>query len=196
MILLRALVALLSFVLLLALALLGAAVALFSIQGGDTGLSIPALARILQLPELRETLDGFLAALEGPGPVAAMTLLATLGAVLLGALLLAGIVVPRRERMVTIDSSERGTLAARRRPLAQLATSLAGRAEGVTQVRVQVRPRRSSGGRLKVRADRTRTARPESVKQSITDALEPVTGPFKLRARTSSRVGDSGSKVQ
>lgn len=71
MILLRALVKLLSFVLLLALALLGAAVALFSVQDGDSGLSIPALAQIVQLPELRETLDGFLGAAERPGRVAA-----------------------------------------------------------------------------------------------------------------------------
>ena len=196
MILLRALVKLLSFVLLLALALLGAAVALFSIQGGDSGLSIPALAQIVQLPELRETLDGFLGAVERPGRVASMTVLAAVGAALLGALLLVAILVPRRERMVTLDSSERGTLTARRRPLGQLATSLAERAEGVTQARVRVRPRRTSGGRLRVRADRTRATQPESVKQSIAQALEPLTGPFNLRTRTSSRVGDSGSRVQ
>ncbi len=196
MIFLRALVRLVSFVLLLALALVGAAIALFSIQGGDTGLSIPSLAQIVQLPELRGTLDDFLAALERPGPVAAMTLLVAVGAVVLGALLLIGILLPRRERMVTLDSSERGMLAARRRPLAQLAAALAERVEGVTQARVRVRPRRTSGGRLKVRADRTRAAQPESVKQSIAHALEPLTGPFELRARTSSRVGESGSRVQ
>ncbi len=196
MILLRALVGLLSFVLLLVLALLGAAVALFSIEGGDTGLSIPALARILQLPDLRETLDGFLGGLERPGSVAAVTLLSAVGAVLLGVLLLFGTLVPRRERVVTLESTERGTLAARRRPLAQLAASLAERAEGVTDVRVRVRPRRTSGGRLKVRANRTRPAQSEPVEQSVAQALEPLTGPFKLRARISSRVGGDGSRAQ
>lgn len=196
MILLRALVRLLSFVLLVALALLGGAVALFSIQDGDTGLSIPSLARIVQLPELGETLDDFLAGLERPGDVAGLTLLAAVGAIVLGVLLLIGTLVPRRERIVALESSERGRLAARRRPLAQLAAALAERAEGVTGARVRVRPRRTSGGRLKVRADRTRTAPPESVKHSIAQALEPLTGPFELRARSSSRVGDSGSRVQ
>jgi Family of unknown function (DUF6286) len=195
-ILLRALVRLVSFLLLLMLAVLGGAVAPFSIQGGDTGLSIPALAEIVRLPELRETLDGFLRALEGSGPVAAMTLLGATAAFLLGVLLLIGVLVPRRERMVALDSSERGKLAARRRPLAQLATALAERAEGVTQARVRVRPRRASGGRVDVRAERTPAAEPESVKQAVAQALEPLTGPFKLKARSSSRLGGSGSRVQ
>lgn len=58
-----------------------------------------------------------------------------------------------RERLVTLSRGEPGTVAARRRALAQVATALVERDRGVTEARVRVRPmRRRTGGRLSARA--------------------------------------------
>ena len=142
MILLRFIVRLLGFVLLVVLALLGGVVAIFSIEGGDTGLSIPALADLVSLPELGRTIDDFRAQLEANGPVATLSALGGLAAIVLGVVLIIGALLPTRERVLTLDDSEAGRLAARRRPLAQYATTLAERVDGVTNARVRAKPGR------------------------------------------------------
>jgi hypothetical protein len=195
-ILLRAVVRVLAFVVLLALALAGAAVALFSIQGGTTGLSIPSLAELIGLPELGGTLDRFLAGLEGSGAIDALEALAGAGAVLLGALLIAGAVTPARERLLSLDDAEEGALAARRRPLAQLASALAERAEGVTAVKARVRPGRRRGGRVTVVADRTRPSSKRDVCAAIGSALDPLTRPFGLKPKIKTKVAQRGGRVQ
>jgi hypothetical protein len=192
-ILLRGVARLVAFLLLIALAAAGALVAVFAIQGGDSGLSEPGLAKLVHLPQLRGTLDSFLGSLEGGGPVAVATLLAGLGAILAGVLLLLGVLVPARERLVSLEDSGEGTLAARRRPLAQLARALADRAEGVDRTRVKVRPGRRSGGRLRVRADARRGAEAPAVESAIGGALAPL-DPFGLKTTVSARAAGDGAR--
>ncbi len=196
MILLRAIVRVLAFVLLVALAVAGAAVALFSIQGGTTGLSIPSLAELIGLPDLGGALDGFLGDLEGAGAIDVLQALAGLGAILLGALLIVGALTPARERLLSLDETEEGALAARRRPLAQLASALAERTDGVTAVKARVRPGRRRGGRVTVVADRTHPSSKEDVCAGIGSALDPLTQPFGLKPKIRTRVAQRGGRVR
>jgi hypothetical protein len=190
----RALVRLVSFLLLVILAVAGIVLAVFCIAAGTTGPSLGGLARVLHLSSLRDTVGTWLGQLQASGGVAGIAALCGLAAMLLGLLLLAGILVPRRERLVTLASGEHGTLCARRRPLAQAATSLVQQARGVTEARVRVRPRRRSGGRLAVRASRTRQADAVQVQSAVGEQLRGLTVPFKLTARVD--VPRRGARVQ
>ena len=190
----RALVRLVGFVLLVALAASGLALAVFCIGTGTTGPSLGNLARLLHLGSLRGTVGHWLGQLESPGSVAVLAAACGIGAILLGLLLLAGILVPRRERLVTLSRGEPGTVAARRRPLAQLATTLVERERGVTEARVRVRPMRRTGGRLSVRASRVRRADPAQVQAAVREALAGLTEPFKLKARVDVR--RQGARVE
>ena len=182
----RALVRLISIVLLVVLSLAGLVLAVFCIGTGTSGPSLGGLASLLQLGSLRDTVDGWFGQLEAPGPVAMIAALCGLGAMVLGLVLLAGILVPRRERLVKLTSDESGTLAARRRPMAQAATVLVEQVRGVTGASVRVRPRRREGGRLAVRATRTGRADPAQIQAAVREQLTPLTEPFGLKAR----VGD------
>lgn len=189
MILARTLVRLLSFVLLIVLALLGLAAAAAAVDpSGVTGL--------LGLPRLSDAVGGWLADLAADGPVALAGALAGGAAILLGLVLLIGLLAPRRERLIRLDRTDHGTLSARRRPLAHVATHLTEQARGVTGARTKVKPRRRGGGRLRVRADRPRAASTKEVEAAITANLEPLTGPFKLKAAVHTRVGGRGSRVR
>jgi hypothetical protein len=194
--LLRALVKLLAFLLLVALALLGLAAAVFCLQGGSETLSLTKLAELLRLPELRDEVGDLLRALEADGPVALLSLLGGLIAMLAGLALLAGVLVPRRERLVTLEAAPAGALAARRRALAAAAGMLAEQARGVTAARVRTRPRRTSGGTLRVRAQRTRSTDPAAARAAVEDQLRPLADPFKLRSRVRVRFGGRGPRVQ
>ena len=190
----RALARLVSCLLLIVLAVVGIVLAVFCVGTGTSGLSLGGLAGLVELGALRDTVGSWLAQLEAPGPVAVIAALSGLGAILLGLVLAAGIVVPRRERLVTLTSGEHGTLAARRRPLAQAAGALVEQVRGVTGARVRVRPRRRSGGRLAVRASRGRSADPQQVQQAVREQLGGLTDPFKLKARI--EVPRRGARVQ
>ena len=190
----RALVRLVGFVALLALAAAGLVLAVFCIGTGTSGPSLGALAKLLHLASLRGTVGHWLGQLEAHGSVALIAAACGCAAVLLGLLLLAGVLVPRRERLVTLSRGEPGTLAARRRPLAQVATTLVERVRGVTEARVRVRPLRRTGGRLSVRASRTRRADPGQVQTAVGEALGGLTEPFKLKARVDVR--RQGARVE
>jgi hypothetical protein len=190
----RGLVRLVSFLLLVILAVAGIVVAVFCIGTGSTGLSLGGLASLLELNTLRETVGDWLGQLEASGPVAVVAALCGLGAVLLGLLLLAGILVPGRDRLVTLASSEEGTLAARRRALAHVATALVEQVRGVTEARVRVRPRRRAGGRMAVRASRTRRVDARQVEGAVREQLGGLTNPFELKARVA--VPRRGQRVQ
>jgi hypothetical protein len=193
---LRALVRLVSFVLLALLALAGLAAAVFSIEGGSTGLSIPGLAADLHLPQLRVRVGDFLGQLEAAGPVALMSLVGGLIAIAAGLALLAGALMPRRERLVQLESNEHGTLNARRRPLAQVASALVEPLRGIEKLKVKVRPGRTSGGRLKVRADRAKTAPGQELDGEMSERLAALTEQFKLKAKVRSRVPSGGARVR
>jgi len=189
MVVLRLLVRLVSFLLLIVLALIGLGVAVAAVDpAGVTGW--------IGLPALRDSVGGWFDDLEASGPVALASALGGGAAMLLGLVLLAGLLIPRRERLVRLDTTSHGTLSARRRPLAQVATHLVEQTRGVAQARVKVKPRRRSGGRLRVRAERPRPAPASETKAAITSQLEDLTGPFKLKASVQTRVGDRGSRVQ
>jgi hypothetical protein len=195
MILLRALARLVSFLLLAAIAVAGLAVAVFSIEGGGTGLSIPGLAHDVHLPQLRHRAGGLLAQLEAPGGVALLSLLAGVAVVAVGLLLLAGALVPRRERLVQLDSGEHGDLSARRAALAQVARALVEPVRGVSRLKVRVRASRSGGGRLKVRADRPPATPEAELDAEMTERLTALTEPFELTAHVSSRVASGAENV-
>src|SRR3954468_22742701 len=134
----RALVRVVSFVLLVVLAVAGLAAAIFCIGTGTTGPSLGGLASLLRLSALRDSVGTWLGQLEGAGPDAVVAGLAGLGAIVLGAILLVGVLVPRRERLVTLASDAQGALAARRRALSHVAVALVEQVRGVSEVRVRV----------------------------------------------------------
>lgn len=191
MLLLRVAARLIGFLLFAALALAGLAVAVFCLEGGRDGLSLPALAHHAHLAQLRDEIGRFLSALELGGPVAKVSALGGLGAVALGVLLLVGVLRSRRDRLALLEAGEQGTLAARRRPLAAVASALVEQVRGMAETRARIRPRRRGrGGRLVVRIDRPRgTASDEIAKQRATSALMPLTEPFGLRPRVRVRRG-------
>lgn len=190
----RALVRLVSFLLLVILAVAGIVLAVFCIGTGTTGPSLGGLASLLPAASVRDTVDGWLGQLEASGSVAVIAALCGLGAIALGLLLLTGLLVPRRERLVTLATDSHGTLAARRRPLAQAAQALTEQVRGVTEAKVRVRPRRTSGGRLRIRAAHPRPADSGQVRGAILEQLHGLTEPFKLKARVD--VARRGARVQ
>lgn len=197
MILLRALARLVTFLLLSILAVCGLAIAVFSIGGVRSGnFNLPGLARLVHLGGLRDQVGELLHDLEGPGSVAGITALCGAGAVALGLLLLVGALWPRRERLVILDRSEGGTLAARRRVLSRVAAVLAEQTRGVTATKVKVRPARRRGGRVAVRADYSRTQQPQDVRQRVQLALAPLTEAFGLRTRITPRLGQHRRRVE
>ncbi len=179
----RAVVRIVGFLALLTLAAAGIVLAVFCIGTGTSGPSLGRLAVLAHLPSLRDNVGDWLARLEAPGSVAVIAGLCGLGAIAIGVLLLVGVFARRRERLVTLVRGERGVISARRRPLAQIAGSLAEQVRGVTQTRVRVRPHRGVGGRLSVRATRTRSSDPEQVRGSVREQLGTLTDPFALRVR-------------
>ncbi|MDQ3434233.1 MAG: hypothetical protein ACR2F4_04970 [Thermoleophilaceae bacterium] len=194
-ILLRALVSLLGFLLLVILAAAGLALAVFCIQGGDSGLSLPALADALRLPDLRDSVDGSLGDLEDSGPVDLLALLIGLGLIALALALLLGVFVPARERLVSVAPGDEG-LAARRRALAHIARALAERSDGITSAKAKVKPARRGGGKVKVRADRTRQTEAGAAKERIEHQLAPLSDGFRLKPKVRTRLADRGSRVQ
>lgn len=196
MILLRPLVRVLAFVLLVALSVAGLAVAVSSAVGASGPLSPPELARSIGLPRLDRSVGELLSKLEAPGGLAGLTLLSGLGAMAVGLLLLAGLLVPRRERLATLERRGDGVVAARRRPLAQALAALAEQARGVTGTRVQVRPGRRRGGRATVHADRTRPEEDPGVRDAVLERIEPLTEAFSLRPRIRVRAPGQGRRVE
>jgi hypothetical protein len=82
-----------------------------------------------------------------------------------------------------LEGREHGTLAARRRPLAQVATALVNRNAAIASARVRVRPRRTAGGRVAVKASRTRRSNAAEVQTSVRKQIANLTDPFNLTAR-------------
>jgi hypothetical protein len=193
----RILARLLTFLALVALAIAGAAVAVFSIGAGSGTFSLPGLADLIGLPALRDHVGDLLGAVEAGGGIATIIALCALGAVLLGLLLLIGTFAPRRERLVVLEQDEHGRLAARGRAIGHVAAALVQRTRGVTATKVKVRPRRRArGGKLRVKASHPRTAEPARVRTDTQSSLEPLTGAFGLSAKIEPELGKAGKRVQ
>lgn len=195
--LLRSLARLVALCLVAALALAGLALAIFSIRAHGT-LSLPALAREVQLPGLSEAVGERLRRLEVEDRgVAWLTAAAGATAVGLGMLLLVGALARRREVLALLEENEHGRLAARRRPLAQAVGSLAEQVRGVTRARVDLDlHRRGHGGRADISATRSITATDAEVVERTSAAVAPLVRPFGLRTRVRARVGQRGSRVE
>lgn len=195
--LLRTLARFVTFVLLVALALAGLVIAIFSIGGGESAVSLHELARYVRLPELRDEVGDYLARLEEDGPVATYSALAGVAAVVVGVLLLVGALAPRRERLVILEESEGGRLAAQRRTLSKLAEALVEQARGVTEAKARLRTSRWNGsGRLTVLAMRPRSASAQATEEKATQALAPLAEEFGLKPRVRSRLGTGKARVQ
>jgi hypothetical protein len=188
-ILLRALGRLVTFALLVVLALAGLAVAIFSIGADDNAVSLPALARYLHLPELRDVVGDWLGMLETGGPTAWWSVLGGAVALLVGLTLLFTYLFPHRERLVTLAENDAGRLASRRRPLAQAATTLTEQERGILEAKVRVRTRRWGRGSLSVRASRPRSASQADVEARAGQAVGTLAQEFGLRTRVRSRIG-------
>ena len=179
----RAVVRIVSFLLLVLLALSGLALAVFSIDTGTTGPSLGRLASLLHLPDARDTVGDWLDQIEAGGSVAVLAGVCGIGAILLGLFLLAGLFVPRRERLIVMAGEGPGDLATRRRPLAQAAQVLAEQVKGVTEAKAKARPHRRAGGRLRMRVAPGRSVDPRSVRGEVSQRLGELTEPFGLKAR-------------
>lgn len=190
----RLLARLIGFVLMLALALAGLAIAVFSIEAGPDGLSIPGLADLLNLSGLREEVGSLLGQLETSG-IDLKPALAGLAAMLVGALLLAGILAGRRETVFSSDPSEEGTIEAERRPLAAAAERLTAGVSGVSTADVRARPSRN-GGSLRVRASHPRPRSSEKIKGKVESALEPIRDAFGTKVNVRARPGEKSGRVE
>ncbi|HEV2062105.1 MAG TPA: hypothetical protein VGR12_04565 [Solirubrobacteraceae bacterium] len=195
---LQAIARLVTLLLLAALALVGLAVAVFSVPGGDSGL--PRLAELAQLPAVRDEVGAFLERLEA-GEASDVAWIAGFGAALVALLVIVGVVGRRRERLLPLASESGappadadadggqeeaspppGRLAARRRPLAQMAATLAGRVRETESLSLRVHPRRRRpGGRLRIVARFSRDADVEAGRQRIREEVRPVAEPFALK---------------
>lgn len=194
----RLLAQLLGILLLAALAVAGAAAAVFCIQGGHGTLSLPGLASDLHLAQLRDTIGSFLARLQTPGPVAVISAVSGAGAILLGLVLLIGSLVSPRERLIVLSDGDAGQIAARRHALVQVAGDLAEQPRSVQHARVRARPlRRRTGGRIRVRVDASpEDATDGQATRAVTSALAPLTESLPIRARVRAKPGHSTGRVR
>ena len=198
MALLRALARLVGVVWMLVLALFGLGVALYCVDA-LVGLGSVRPDRLLDLPGVRDHVGRFLNQVAAPGSTAGLALLCGLGAIFLGILLLIGVLGRRKQRLVILEQHDRtGVLAARQRPLAEMARALAEPAPGATLVK---RPtflpaRRGARGTLKLAATRTRPTDPRELQAAIEEAVEPITEPFGLTPRVRVRVAEGKNRVQ
>jgi hypothetical protein len=198
MIVLRPLVRLIGVIWMLVLALAGLAIALYCFDG-IVSLGSTRPDRLLRLAGARRHVGHFLNLLAAPGSTAGLALLCSLAAIAVGVLLIIGVVGPRRPRVAVLErDSSGGTVAARLRPLRDMAQALAEQADGATSVR---RPkvalsRRRNGGRLRITASRASTRDPGDVSRAIEHDLQPLTEPFRLRPRIRIVAGQPGKRVQ
>lgn len=189
--LLQAVTRLVTLVVLAALALVGLAVAIFSVPEAESGLV--KLADLVGLHLARDDVGSFLDSLETSA--SAGEAIACFAAVVAGTALIAGALLRRGERAVQLpaaDSSETdgadGRLGARRRALTQMGAALAGRVRDAEDLSLRVKPkRRSPGGTLKVKATLRRGGDEDQAVERIGRELRPLSEPFSLRQRVSAQ---------
>jgi hypothetical protein len=193
---LRLLAAVVGFVLLLVIAVGGIVVAIFCIRGATATLSLHHLASLISLPDLRDKIGPFLSSLEADGPAAALAALCGAGAILLGIALLFGALMPRRERVLIVERSDRGTIAARRRAAGNALADLAERPREVIGAKVRVSPnRKRTGGRARLKlTEAAGTDERPKAEQARTD-LKDLAGAFSLKLQTVSRRPRRGGRT-
>jgi hypothetical protein len=182
----------------LVLALFGLAVAMYCVDA-LVGLGSVRPDRLLGLPGVRRHVGRFLDQVAAPGSTAGLALLCGLGAMLLGIALLIGLLGRRKQRLVILEQDDQtGAIAARRRPLGEMARSLAEPADGATSVKRPTLALSRSGtrGTLRVNATRARGTDPRELSTAIEHAVEPITEPFGLKPRVRVRLGENENRVQ
>ena len=178
------------------LAVAGLGVAVFSVQGHTSPLSLPSLARHLRLDDLRASAGVLLADLQADGPVAGVAALAGAGAVMFGVLLLFGVLARRRERLVVMRSDDAGTLAARPRALGQAAVTLGEQSRDVLHAKAKAVPKRhGAGGRLRLTAYHARSSDATATTTASRDRVRALAESFSLGVRVRSRVPRRGARV-
>jgi hypothetical protein len=186
--LLRALSRAVAFVLLVALAVGCLVAAGFSV----TRSGLPALGDLVGSDTAAGHSRDFLARLErGDQPVGAAGAAGL--AALVGVVLVAGAVVPRRERTLamTAGDDEAGRVVARRRPLQSIAQALAARPASVNRARARVRGRyRRRGGRLRIRVSRVPGSPEKPVAELVHGEVEDLAEAFALRTKVRTRAGE------
>jgi hypothetical protein len=193
----RALARLVGTLLLIVLAVGGIVVAVFCIPGDEETLSLPHLASLLHLDELRSTIGGWFEGLEASGPDAALAALCGLGAIALGLLLLIGAIVPGRDRLLTLDEAEEGRLTAQRRPTQKALESLAERPGDVLAAKARVRPHRTGrGGRASLVLTKTKTTDETPRGERARADLQDLEQSLDLTVSTHDRRPRKGTGVQ
>jgi hypothetical protein len=192
MLLLRALARVLELAWMIALALAGLAVAAYCLDG-VIGLGSDRPDRLLRLPAARVHVGHALRRLGDPGPVAALGLIGGSLAVLVALALLAGLLVPRRPRLLLLSDEADGRLAARPRTVAAMLRERAGSVAEITRVS---RPRLRTGrlvtrARLTVVPSASAEGDAGAVREQVQAALADVTEPFSVRARVAVHVARS-----
>jgi len=184
----RGLARLVALILTATFAVAGLAVAVFSIQGDSSTLSLPNLARHAQLDDLLGDAGDFLTSLEADGPTATIAALAGAGAVMLGLLLLFGVLARRRERLIVLRRDAGGTVAARPRAIGHAAATLAEQSRDVLDVKARTGARRrGSGGRLRLTVHVGRSTDRAAATTAIRERVQALTGGFSLRLRVRGR---------
>jgi len=182
----RLLARLVSLLWLLALAAIALGVAAYCLDG-LVGLGSARPDRLLSLPDVRRHVGRFLDQLGAHGPVATLSLLCGVGAVVAGLILLVGLVGPRKRAVSLEDNSTNGTLSAREGPMRGMLHTLANQPR---EAEVAKRPKLSLGYRHRHRPRVTVRGEyfaadddPEEAQQAIEHALQPLTAPFGLTVR-------------
>jgi len=193
----RALARLIALLLMTALAVAGLAVAVFSIQGDSSTLSLPRLAGHARLADLHAGVGDLLADLEAAGPTAKVAALAGAGAALLGLLLLFGVLARRRERLIVTRSGDDGTVAARRRAVGQAAATLGEQSRDVLHAKATTRARRrGTGGRLRLTVYHAGSTDAAAAAAACRDRVQAFAGSFSLRVRVRARVPRRRGRVK
>lgn len=192
--LLRPIARLVTFLLLIALALIGLVVAIFSLGAPDSPLGYGKLAEYTQASSASDEVGSWLQGIDGPSSFPQATALFALAAILIGLLLLYGALARTPDRLVTLEEGDGGLLAARPRALAQVADAMMGRPRGVTDRRVRLKPSRG-GGTLNVRATHARSVDPGTVQSELSTAVAPLTEAFGIKTRVQPKAADSGKRV-
>jgi len=176
------------------LAVAGLAIAVFSVQGDGSTLSLPSLAGYVRLDDLHANTGVFLADLQSDGPIAKVAALAGAGAVLLGLLLLFGVLAPRRERLIVMRSDGDGTIGARPRAVGQAAVTLGEQSRDVLHATAKTTARRRGrGGRLRLTAYHARSSDGTGATAASRDRLQAMAESFSLRVRVRGRVPRRGA---
>lgn len=192
----RGLVRLVALLLTTALAVAGLAVAIFSVQGDSSTLSLPGLVKTTHLDEVHASFGGLLADLQGEGPTAKVAALASAGAIVVGLLLLFGVLGRRRARLVIIRTDADGTVAARPRAVGQAAVTLGERSRDLLYAKAKTRPRRrGAGARLRLTAYHAQSTDRASATGSGHAAVQALAESLSLRVRVRGRVPRRGGRV-